>query len=266
MKSLKQLSSLQGRYCLITGACGHLGVTFAETLAELGSNLILVDIHGSDFSFFDSLAAKHNVKCFPFECNLENQSERESLILSINKLEHDLNCLINNAAFTGTSNLNGWIDKFENQTLETWNRAIEVNLTSCFHFSKGLSEKIRNSRGGNIVNISSIYGEFGPDWRLYNGTNMGNPAAYSSSKGGLIQLTRWMATTLAPHIRVNAISPGGIYRSQDDSFVHEYESRTPLGRMAKEEDFKGIISFLASDLSAYVTGQNLRIDGGWGTW
>lgn len=266
MKSLKELSSLEGRYCLITGACGYLGRTFAESLAELGANLLLVDIHGSDFSYFNDIALKHNIKFFPFECDLENRADRERVICSINKLEHGLSSLINNAAFTGTSNLDGWIDKFENQTLDTWNRAVEVNLTSCFHFSQGLCAKIRSSIGGNIINVSSIYGEFGPDWRLYEGTSMGNPAAYASSKGGLIQLTRWMATTLAPEIRVNAISPGGIYRSQSDSFVAKYESRTPLGRMAKEEDFKGIISFLASDLSAYVTGQNMRIDGGWGTW
>jgi len=266
MKSLLDLSSLHGRYCLITGACGHLGRAFAETLAELGSNLILIDLPGSDFSFSKQIADKEGINIRSLECNLENPKEREEVISHVNQLDHDLNSLINNAAFTGTSNLHGWIDSIDKQTLETWNRAIEVNLTSCFDLSKGLLRKLRASKGANIINIASIYGEFGPDWNLYEGTSMGNPAAYAASKGGLIQLTKWMATTLAPVIRVNSISPGGIYRSQDNIFVDRYKLRTPLKRMASEEDFKGAIAYLASDLSAYVTGQNLRIDGGWGTW
>ena len=95
---------------------------------------------------------------------------------------------------------------------------------------------------------------------------MNNPAAYAASKGGLLQFTRWCATVLAPEIRVNAITPGGVFRNQDGSFVERYIEKTPLKRMAREEDFKGVVSFLASDLSAYVTGQNIAVDGGWGVW
>ena len=95
---------------------------------------------------------------------------------------------------------------------------------------------------------------------------MGNAAAYSVSKGGLIQLTRWLATTLAPAIRVNAISPGGIWRNQSEAFIASYSSRTPLNRMATEDDLRGAIAFMASDMSQYVTGQTLAVDGGWGIW
>ena len=95
---------------------------------------------------------------------------------------------------------------------------------------------------------------------------MANPAAYAASKGGLIQLTRWLATTLAPHVRVNCISPGGIFRNQPKAFVNRYETLTPLGRMATENDFRGVFAFLASDASQYVTGQNIVVDGGWGVW
>ena len=101
---------------------------------------------------------------------------------------------------------------------------------------------------------------------LYDGTDLGNPAAYAASKGGLLQLTRWMATVLAPSVRVNAITPGGIWRQQPDRFVRRYEASTPLGRMANEEDFKGAVAYLASDLSGYVTGHNLVVDGGWTIW
>ena len=125
---------------------------------------------------------------------------------------------------------------------------------------------LRKNNNGSIINIASIYGMNAPDYSLYKGTDMGNPAGYSVSKGGLIQLTRWLATTLAPDIRVNAISPGGVLRNQPKEFIQRYNARTPLGRMATEEDFKGVIAYLASDLSQYVTGQNLLVDGGWTIW
>ncbi len=95
---------------------------------------------------------------------------------------------------------------------------------------------------------------------------MSNPAAYAAAKGGLIQLTKWLSTTLAPEIRVNSISPGGIWRNQPEIFVERYEARTPLGRMARENDFIGSIAFLCSDLSNYITGQNIIVDGGWSSW
>ena len=119
---------------------------------------------------------------------------------------------------------------------------------------------------GSVINISSIYGLSGPDWRLYEGTSLGNPAAYAASKGGLIQMTRWLATTMAPKVRVNAIAPGGVFRNTPEPFLGRYISRTPLARMATEEDFMGAVAYLASDLSAYVTGQCLAVDGGWTAW
>ena len=125
---------------------------------------------------------------------------------------------------------------------------------------------LKSQEGASIINIASIYGLYGPDWSLYEGTNMNNPAAYAASKGGLIQLTKWLATTIAPEVRVNAISPGGIFRNQSTIFVKRYEDKTPLGRMASEDDFRGAIAYLATDMSKYVTGQNFSVDGGWGVW
>ena len=95
---------------------------------------------------------------------------------------------------------------------------------------------------------------------------MGNPAAYAASKGGLIQFTKWLATTLAPNIRVNSVSPGGVFRNQPDSFVRKYKEKTPLARMANNNDIKGVIAFLSSDLSQYITGQDIMLDGGWSIW
>ncbi|MDB0047974.1 SDR family oxidoreductase [Burkholderiaceae bacterium] len=259
--------NLKDRRALITGATGGLGSVMADTLAELGADLILVDRPGVDLAqVADSLRERWNVQIGYYHCDLEQNDQRIHLIELVQREYANLSILINNAAFVGSSDLQGWAVPFEQQSVDTWRRAIEVNLTAPFHLCQGMLPRLRSLPGATIINIGSIYGEHGPDWRLYEETGMGNPAAYSASKGGLLQLTRWLATTLAPDIRVNAISPGGIFRNQPDIFVNRYLSRTPLGRMGSEDDFRGAIAYLASDLSKYVSGQVIAVDGGWGAW
>ena len=266
MTSVVALMKLTGRCALITGATGGIGRVIARTLAELGADLHLVDRPGSDFSLLSrEIGDRWNVNVRTIECDLERHEDRDTLIALVGQIGR-LDVLVNNAAFVGTSVLDGWISEFERQSVDTWRRAIEVNLTAAFHLAKGFAPLLKQSAGGNIINIGSIYAELGPDYSLYAGTNMGNPAAYAASKGGLLQLTRWLATTLAPHVRVNAISPGGVFRNQPDVFVRRYEARTPLRRMATEDDFCGAIAYLASDLSRYFTGQNMVVDGGWSIW
>ena len=266
MKTIKQLMDMTGRTTVITGATGGLGKHMAETVAELGSSLILVDRPDSSYDDLINKIQKNGVDVEYVDCDLESLDERKKLIRYINDFSSSVDVLINNAAFGGTTELDGWISSFEEQSVDTWRRALEVNLTATFDLSKGLIEKLKKGGKGSIINIASIYGVNGPDHSLYEGTSMGNPAAYAASKGGLIQFTRWLATTVAPSVRVNAISPGGVFRNQPNKFVERYEKRTPLGRMGTEEDFKGIIAYLASDLSKYVTGQNINIDGGWTAW
>jgi len=265
--TLKELSNLKGRRAVITGATGGLGKVIADTLAELGSDLVLVDREGSDCDRLREILIKRwGVKVEIQICDLEQQVQRTELVARLKSVRSELNILINNAAFVGTSDLQGWSEPFERQTVESWRRALEVNLTAIFDLSQGLTPLLKVAEGANIINMASIYGMYGPDWNLYKDTNMGNPAAYGAAKGGLIQFTRWLATTIAPHIRVNAISPGGIYRNQPKQFVERYKEKTPLRRMGTEEDFRGVIAYLASDMSKYVTGQNLSVDGGWGVW
>jgi NAD(P)-dependent dehydrogenase (short-subunit alcohol dehydrogenase family) len=267
MKTIKQLMSLKGRRALITGATGGLGRVMAYTLAELGADLLLLDRPGADFEGLErELSERWQTTTVSLACNLEAEQERLNMIAAVKADRGGVNILINNAAFVGTSNLKGWVEPFELQTLDTWRRAMEVNLTSAFHLCQAFTPELSASEGGNIINVTSIYGELGPDWQLYEGTAMGNPAAYAASKGGLVQLTRWLSTTIAPRVRVNAISPGGVFRNQPNEFVERYVLRTPLARMATEEDFRGALTFLASDLSSYVTGQILHVDGGWGAW
>ena len=267
MASLKTLGDMTGRRVLITGGTGHLGRVIADTVAEQGAEVLLLDRPESPFQEVEEhLKKTWNVECESITCDLESEVARNETIQMVLNDGKPLNCLVNNAAFVGTSNLQGWSTAFEAQSLDTWRRALEVNLTAPFHLSQGLSPLLRRSKGANILNITSVYAEQGPDWRLYEGTSMGNPAAYGASKAGLTQLTRWLATTLAPDVRVNAICPGGISREQPDSFVEQYVQRTPLQRMARETDFKGSVALFASDLSSYTSGQVLAIDGGWSVW
>ena len=267
MRTISDLMNLKGKRALITGAVGGLGQEIALTIAELGGDLLLVDLPNTDYTTVtQKVLDSCNVQVECVDCDLENEVERNSLISKVNTDSKGLNILINNAAFVGTSGLEGWVTDFESQSVDTWRRAIEVNLTAVFHLSQGLAPLLKKSAGGSIINIASIYAINGPDYSLYQGTNMGNPAAYAASKGGLLQYTRWLATTLAPHVRVNAILPGGILRNQPKEFVERYVERTPLGRMANNDDIKGVIAYLASDLSAYVTGEKILVDGGWTIW
>ena len=267
MKKISELINLKGRRALITGAAGSIGQEIALTIAELGGDLILVDLPSSNYDLVKkSVLDNWNVDIKCIDCDLEDENSRISLIKDVIKSNVNLDILINNAALVGDSSLEGWVEDFDKQSVQTWNRALEVNLTAPFHLSQAFTSLLKKSGNGSIINIASTYGINAPDYSLYKGTNMGNPAAYSASKGGLVQLTRWLSTTIAPDVRVNSISPGGVWRNQPKKFVERYESRTPLARMATEEDFKGVVAYLASDLSAYVTGQNIVVDGGWTVW
>lgn len=267
MSTIAKLIDLSGRRALVTGAGGHIGRVIAETLAELGADLVLVDLEDAALRpLADELIRTwgHTVECIT--CDLEHEVARAGLITNVLDLDKRIDVLVNNAAFVGTSGLPGWTTSFEEQSVETWRRALEVNLTAAFDLCKGFTPSLRQSTSASIINIASMYGHYAPDYSLYKGINMGNPAAYAASKGGLIQLTRWLSTTLAPTVRANCISPGGVFRHQANEFVQRYESRTPLARMASEDDFRGSVAYLASDLSRYLTGQNLAVDGGWGVW
>jgi NAD(P)-dependent dehydrogenase (short-subunit alcohol dehydrogenase family) len=162
--------------------------------------------------------------------------------------------------------MDGWAVPFGEQTVEAWDRALRVNLTSAFVLVQEARDLLGASGAGSVILFGSIYGQVGPDRSLYEGTSIANPAAYGASKGAIAQLARTLATTLAPSVRVYVITPGGIERGQPDAFVSRFRARTPLARMAVEEDVKGAVAFLASNLSAYVTGQEIVVDGGWTVW
>ena len=267
MRSVQELMDLRGRVAVITGGAGQLGSMMGETLAELGASITVLDImEESCTAVARRINKTFGVETLSLVIDLADEKAVRSVPDSILDRFGRLDILINCAALVGTSEMKGWTTPFLEQSVATWRLALEVNLTAPFVLVQACAEALAASGHGSVVNIGSIYGVVGPDMRLYENTAMGNPAAYAASKGGLLQLTRWLATVLAPDVRVNAITPGGIWRSQPESFHQRYVARTPLRRMAIEEDFKGAVAYLSSDLSAYVTGHNLVVDGGWTVW
>lgn len=267
MKTLRELMNMEGKVALITGGAGHIGRAMGEALLELGAAVVLNDVN-------EELCAEKSaelgnrfpgkIACLCFDVGEE--ASIQEIRQHLQKEREGLDVLIHSAAFVGTTRFPGWAEPLERQSLEAWEAAFRVNLGAAFSLTRELAPLLREKGRGSVIYVSSIYGLVGPDISLYEGTSMQNPAAYGASKAGLLQLTRYFATTLAPEIRVNAITPGGIARNQPDSFVKKYEQKTPLGRMGVEEDLKGAAAYLASDLSRYVTGHNLVVDGGWTAW
>lgn len=267
MRTIAQLMDMHGRVALVTGACGHVGSTVVSAFAELGASIAILDLDGGACDLLATRArATWGVDAVPLAADLRNSQTVAGIPAHLAATLGRLDVLVHCAALVGTYPLEGWVTSVEDQSIDTWREALEVNLTSSFALTQAVLPLLRSSGHGSIINVASIYGLVGPDWSLYQGTDLGSPAAYAASKGGLLQLTRWLATTLAPDIRVNAISPGGILRNTPEPFRSRYESRTPLGRMGVEEDLIGAAVFLATDLSSYVTGHNLVVDGGWTSW
>jgi NAD(P)-dependent dehydrogenase (short-subunit alcohol dehydrogenase family) len=263
MKRLSQLMDLSGRVALLTGGSGAIAHVAAETLIELGAKVVITDL---DPAACTLRAKSLGGQAVALPCNLADESATRATVQKAIQTFGGLDILIHCAAYVGTTKTPGWATSFDQQTVAAWDAALRVNLTAAFILAQEAQTALAASKRGSIILFSSIYGIAGPDMRLYADTAMANPVAYGASKGGLLQLMRYLATIFAPSIRVNAISPGGIWRDQPECFAERYKQRTPLQRMATEEDIAGAIAYLASDLSAYVTGHNLVVDGGWTAW
>lgn len=267
MNKISDLMRLDGRVAIVTGGAGQLGSQICETYAELGAHVVVVDNNESSCNrLAERLRASFDIE--PLLLTVDLAQEADVLNIPDKVLSHfaRIDILVNCAALVGTSTLDGWVTSFSEQSVDTWREALEINLTVPFILTQACSDALKVSGHGSVINIGSIYGILGPDMRLYDQTKMGNPAAYAASKGGLLQLTRWLSTVMAPEVRVNSISFGGVWNNQPEKFHSKYILRTPLGRMASAEDIKGAAAYLASDMSEYVTGQNLMVDGGFSVW
>lgn len=253
------------RVAAITGGAGHIGRAIAHKLADRGVLIAVLDKSvATGQALMSELQARHPAGHRFIEADLMQPESFASIRMQIGASFGRLDYLVNNAAFYDDAP--GWGVPFAQEGYEAWLKVLRVNLLAPFFLVQTLHPLLAQSDDAAIVNIGTMYSAVGPDWSLYEGTDMTNPAAYSASKGGLLATTRWLATALAPKVRVNMVSPGGIERNQSPRFRARYNQRTPLGRMGTENDIAGMVSLLLSPEGAYITGQHMLIDGGWTAW
>ena len=269
---------LSGKSALITGAAGLLGKEHALALLEVGANVVLWDVNKENLMrVTDELTRDFSGQSVIM--SVVDISKEEEVNRAYKELESQgiiISILINNAAINPKYSLenNGTVfSRVENLSLDDWNYQVSVGLTGAFICSKYFGAKMAASQEGVILNISSDLSVIAPDQRLYKLSGvMDNlqpvkPITYSVIKSGLVGMTKYLATYWSTNgVRVNALSPGGVYEDQDDDFVKKISNLIPLGRMAKSNEYRSAVQFLCSDASSYMTGQNIVIDGGRSIW
>ena len=269
----KQLFSLAGKVAVVTGGAGILGKHFCQGLADFGASVAVVDLDAKEAeSFAKVLAGNYGIKTLGVGCDVSNVQSVKDMIEKIVGEFGEINILHNNAA-TKSDRPDAFFESFENYALEEWRKIMAVNLDGMFLVAQAVGKQmVSQGKGGSIIQTASIYGVLAPDQRIYEdslymGRQINTPAVYSASKAGVIGLTKYLSTYWAEKgIRVNCITPGGVFSGQNEAFVSRYSSRIPLGRMADADDMVGALIYLASDASKYVTGQNLMVDGGLSAW
>lgn len=255
---------LSGKRILLVGATGVLGRGYAKAIAASGARLAIADLASSDV-----LALAQEIGALGVEMDVADEASVVAGVKTAVDTLGGLDGAVSNAAATGEFLMKDGdaFAEFENYPLAAWRKTLDVNLTGTFLVAREAGRAMKESGGGSLVTVSSIYGIVGPDHRIYEGQPFKSFAGYSASKAGVLGLTRWLATWWGrAGIRVNSITPGGVYNGHDESFASAYGHRTPMGRMANREELIGIVLFLLSDASSYCTGQNYIVDGGLSAW
>ncbi len=276
MRKVDSMFDLTGRVAIITGGTGLLGQQHGEAIAGAGGIPVLADIRTD---VVDSSSAAFRERFGPEACVLQTDITHpesvRALLAEVLRRYGRVDILINNAANNPKMEKTAEVEfsRLENFPLKQWQDDLAVGLTGAFLCAQVIGSEMARRGSGVIVNVSSDLGVIAPDQRLYRKPGLPadrqpvKPVTYSVVKTGLIGLTRYLATYWAEAgIRVNAISPGGVYNNQPDDFVARLANLIPLGRMAKADEYQAAILFLCSDASSYMTGQNLVVDGGRSCW
>jgi NAD(P)-dependent dehydrogenase (short-subunit alcohol dehydrogenase family) len=250
-------TGLEGCLAVVTGALGRLGPVWCETLA--GAGMVVAGIDAREGS------ADHCVRL-----DKADVTDREDVRRVATAILADLgtpHVLVNNAGIDAPPDADSASHRFEDIPLEDFRRTVDVNLAGTFNVTQAIGPAMRDAGRGSIVNIGSLYATIGAEPSFYDHLEVDPPflkaPAYGASKAGVVNLTRYLARLWGPDgVRVNVLSPGGVEGGQDAQFLAKYCARVPLGRMARPADLRGPLLFLASDASSYLTGHELRVDGG----
>ena len=248
---------------IITGGLGLLGKAFSQACANTGYSVVIADIN-DEFgakTVNEIVKTTSNTNVSYRHCDITNSCDVKELIDNCKDDYGTISALVNNA-YPRNKNYGRL---FEDVTYEDFCENVCMHMGGYFNITKWVAREMITQNSGNIVNMASIYGFAAPRFEIYKRTSMTMPIEYAAIKGGIINLTTYLASYLGKYnIRVNAISPGGIEDRQPASFIEEYSSNVILGkRMARSDDITGILLFLLSDQSKYITGQNITVDGGW---
>ena len=261
------LFDLTRKIAFITGGAGLLATEHAIALSSYGAKVILSDINSDNAE-----AIKNNLK--EQDCDVDfiqcDVTSKESWYEALQYLiDHygKIDILVNNAGFTNQSKSKNFDASFENFPLEDWNNIMNVNLTGTFLGCQVIGSQMLKAKSGAIINIASLYGVVSPNHNMYPGTGISQPVAYSVSKHGVVSLTKYLATLWADKgVRVNCLTPGGIWNGHDGLFLERFKNLNPIGRMSDKSELRGGLVYLASEASSHVVGHNLIIDGGWTAW
>lgn len=249
--------NLSGDVVIVTGGAGLIGREICEAIDDYGGNVIVAD---NDREHGSTVARSLKEGDYYYLDITDSESIKSLCDEIISEFGH-IDGLVN-AAYPRNENYG---KSFESVGLDDWIENVNLHLGGYYAMTREVALRILELGDvGSIINFGSIYGTQAPDFEVYNGTEMTSPVEYSAIKAGIINFTRYMASYLGDdNIRVNAISPGGVFNNQEELFIENYEERVPLGRMANPGDILGAVVYLLSSASSYVTGHNLVVDGGW---
>jgi len=250
-----------GRVVVLTGACGLIGRTVARALNERGVKLILADVPPKDPVAF---AAELGERAAGYHCDVADVSQVRQLVAATLERHGRVDVLINNHHFLAKQ---AWDARAEVFPDDAWRSILEVNLTGTFLMCREFGAVMLKQGKGNIINLASTYGVVSSNPALYTDNRLASPIAYSASKGGVIMLTKYLACYWGKRgVRVNALTPHGVWNHHEEAFEKRFSAMSPLGRMMQPEEIVGAVLFLASDASSYVNGSNLLVEGGWTAW